>query len=188
MDVKLKEQDMLFAGFGGQGLQLSSLLLTIAAANEGKNALHYSEYTGEVRGGIIICTVVVADAERQIFSPKREKAQVVVAMSRSAFQRYENAVRPGGYLFVNSSLIPTEASRDDITAVYIPFNDLAREAGDERTLSMVLVGAIAQKLGTVSVQSLLDATPEVFPPHRQRLVPTNQKAIAKGAEFVQRGA
>ncbi len=182
------ERDMIWAGFGGQGVQLASLLLTAAAAKVGKKALHYSSYSSEVRGGVITCTVIVNDdATEEIYSPLVSDAWGLITMNRRALDQFENAVKPGGVLLVNSSIVPRKTERHDVTALYVPCNDIAKEVGDERTISMIALGALLEKTGIVPVDVAIKSVEDILPPHRKGLVSINQKAIARGAAFVREG-
>ena len=54
------QTEVMFAGFGGQGIMLIGQMLAYAGMNEGKNVVWLPSYGPEMRGGTAYCTVVVA--------------------------------------------------------------------------------------------------------------------------------
>ena len=54
--------EVLIAGFGGQGIMLMGKLLAYGAIYEGLEVTFYPSYGPEMRGGTANCTVVVSDA------------------------------------------------------------------------------------------------------------------------------
>jgi 2-oxoglutarate ferredoxin oxidoreductase subunit gamma len=177
------EIDIVFGGTGGQGVQLATQLLAQAATLEGKNALQYCDYTSEMRGGKIDCTVVVADAGEEIGSPRRPRPRAVVAMSPRALDEYGPGVRPGGLLLVNASMVDPRVLRRDCDVFLVPTLRLAAEVGEARTVSMIAVGALVGRLGIVAVESLVEALRAVVPAHRQKLIAVNEKALRRGAAY-----
>ena len=55
------QNEVIFAGFGGQGIMLIGQMLAYAGMNEGKNVVWLPSYGPEMRGGTAYCTVVVSD-------------------------------------------------------------------------------------------------------------------------------
>ena len=113
----------IFAGFGGQGMLLIGEFLAYAGMIENKHVSWLPSYGPEMRGGTANCSVVVSDSP--IASPVITKASCVVAMNRPSLDKFEQAVRPGGMLIVNSSLIDRKAERSDIDVFYVPANEIA---------------------------------------------------------------
>mgnify|MGYP003293417474 FL=1 len=67
--------EIIFAGFGGQGVILAGKILALAGMSEDKNVSHIPSYGAEMRGGTANCSVIVSDEE--IASPVIEKPDVV---------------------------------------------------------------------------------------------------------------
>jgi len=61
------QSEVMFAGFGGQGILLSAKILAHAGMEEGKEVAWVPSYGPEMRGGTAYCTVVISD--RPIGSP-----------------------------------------------------------------------------------------------------------------------
>ena len=174
------EKSILFAGFGGQGVQTLGKLLAYAANEEEKYVTFSPAYGGEMRGGTSNCTVIVSD--RQIGSPTREKLDMVVAMDIESFRRFEPQVKSGGLLICNDSLIPLKTEREDITQVNIPANELALEAGSDKTLNVIMLGFIAAHYDLVSKEAAEKIVDEKLG-KKEKFRAMNQKAFILGANY-----
>src|SRR5690554_7242810 len=107
----MSAQQVIIAGFGGQGVMSMGQLLTYAGMLEGKNVSWLPSYGPEMRGGTANCNVIISDDE--VGSPIVTKASAVIALNRPSLDKFEDAVVPGGLLFINSTLIDRKAERDD---------------------------------------------------------------------------
>ena len=169
---------MIFAGFGGQGVLLMGQLIAYAGMILGKEVSWMPSYGPEMRGGSANCSVVVSD--EPVGSPRVEDADVVVAMNRPSLEVFENSVVPGGLLIYNSSLIDVKPARKDIRVCAIPANDIAAELGSAKVTNMVMLGAVAKLTGAFSAEELVDALRHTFGPAKEHLMPKNREAIDRG--------
>ena len=174
---------LIIAGFGGQGVLMIGNLLAYAAMGEGRNVSYLPIYGVEMRGGTADCTVVMSSQE--IGSPLIERADAVVVMNPDSLPKYEKRVRKDGLLFINASLIkPEDTSRQDVTLLPVPFNDIALETGNARLANMVALGAFTEKTRLVQRASLFNAFESVLDKRYHSLIPANIKALEQGAEFI----
>ena len=109
-------KEFIFAGFGGQGMLLIGKFMAMACMLDGKHVSWLPSYGPEMRGGTANCSVIVSDED--VASPMVDKADAIVAMNLPSLDKFENKVRPGGVLVINSSIIERKSTRDDITVVY----------------------------------------------------------------------
>ena len=172
----------VFSGFGGQGVLMMGYVLAHAGMEEDKHVTFLPAYGAEVRGGTANCTVAVS--EEEIASPVASSPDFVIAMNYPSMVKYENMVKKDGVIFLNSDLISEKPARDDLKVILVPANTLAHEMGNDRVLNMIMLGAMAKITGIVSQQSLEHAVGSVLEGKKQALVEINQKAIAKGADYV----
>ncbi|MGQ9602804.1 MAG: 2-oxoacid:acceptor oxidoreductase family protein [bacterium] len=172
----------IMAGFGGQGVVLMGTLLSYAAMVEGKHTTFFPSYGAEMRGGTANCSVVVSD--REIASPLVVQPDCVVVMNIASFDRFVGQVRPGGILFVNSSLVESKTSRNDIEEIRVPANEIAEELGSPRAANMVMLGAVIAKTGAVKVESAIGSLQKVLSERAMRFLEVNKKALRKGYELV----
>lgn len=176
------EEQIIIAGFGGQGVQLIGQLLTYAGMNEGKNVSFLPSYGPEMRGGTTNCNVIISD--EPVGSPIVGEATAALVLNRPSMDKFEGAVAPGGALFINSSLIERKCARGDITAYEIPANDIARELGNDRVANMVMLGAYIEHSKAVAADSVMDQLAKSFGERRAHLLPVNREAIEAGARCV----
>lgn len=173
---------VIIGGFGGQGVLLMGRLLAMAAVSEGKNACWLPAYGPEKRGGTADCSIIISDGD--IPSPLVSLADFVIAMNDYAFEKFEDSVAPGGCLLVNSSLITKQSKRKDIKVYYVPCNEIAIEAGSEKTANMVMLGAFLELSGCVDKGEVLNALLETLGQAKANLIPLNRDAIKRGAAVV----
>lgn len=158
-------------------------VLATAGMNEDKHVTFLPSYGAEMRGGTANCTVVVSDQE--IASPISSSPDFVVAMNYPSMIKYQNLVRTGGTMFLNSDLISEVPARTDIKIVKIPANALAHEMGNDRALNMVMLGAVNAIAGIVSSDALAKAVEAVLGDKKAKLIAVNQKALSIGSESVE---
>jgi 2-oxoglutarate ferredoxin oxidoreductase subunit gamma len=176
-------EQIIIAGFGGQGVMSMGQLLAYAGMLEGKNVSWLPSYGPEMRGGTANCNVIITDD--MVASPIVTQASVVIALNKPSLDKFESAVVPGGMLFVNSSLIDRKSVRDDIDVFYIPANEIADQLGNARIANTVVLGAyLAKTEGSVSPNSIIEALKKVLGPEKQDLIPLNEEALERGAELV----
>ncbi len=157
-------------------------VLAVAGMKEDKHVTYLPAYGAEMRGGTANCTVVVSDQE--IASPIASTPEYVVAMNYPSMVKFQNMVKTGGVMFLNSDLISELPARDDIKIVKIPANTLAHEMGNDRALNMVMLGAVASVTGITSQAALVQALETAFQGKKRVLLEVNRKALEKGAEYI----
>jgi 2-oxoglutarate ferredoxin oxidoreductase subunit gamma len=175
-------EEIIFAGFGGQGILLSGKIVCIAAMREGKAVSHLPSYGAEMRGGTANCSVVVTDGE--VSSPVIPKPTICMIMNTPSLLRFEPAVRPGGTLIYNSSLIEITPERDDISCYKVNANDIADEEGSLKAANMVMLGALLKlKPELVKYESAVAALNEAVSLRNKALNEINQKALKRGYDL-----
>ena len=137
-------------------------------------------YGPEMRGGTANCTVILSD--KPIASPIITEADILVAMNGPSLDRFEDMLRPGGTLFINSSLIERRCGRRDVTACYVVCNRIAQELGSDKFANMIMLGAIVRKTGIVDLQSVEKAMEKQFTGKKAKFLPLNKEAVLKWAE------
>ncbi len=174
------QTEVMFAGFGGQGVMLIGQILAQAAMKEGKEVAWVPSYGPEMRGGTAYCTVVIGD--KPIGSPIVKRPSHLVALNRPSLEKFAPAVKPGGVILVNSSLISVPAGRDDVDEFRLAANELAQELGNVRTANIITLAAIVERAGLVSFEHLSQTIKEKFA-SKSKLIPINMEAMEKGREI-----
>ena len=174
-------EDVLIAGFGGQGIVFAGRLLSHAGLEEGKEVVFFPSYGAEMRGGTANCTVILSTGP--IASPIVSCPQNIIVMSQPSYLKFLARVKEGGRALINTSLVRDELIRDDVEMIRIPANEIAEKIGDSRVANMVALGAWVKKSGVVSLESLIKSFPEVISSGRLNLLPLNERALREGARF-----
>ena len=176
-------QDLIIAGFGGQGVMVIGNLLAYAAMKEGRHVTYLPIYGVEMRGGTANCTVVISS--REIGSPIVGRPRAAIVMNQPSLVKYEPRILDHGLLLINSSLIdPTTAMRQDIEILPVPAIELAQENGNPKLANMVALGAFVKKTRWVQLTSLFESFEAVLDSRYHSLIPLNVKAIQRGAKYV----
>ena len=173
------QQEVIIAGFGGQGVLFAGQLLAYAAMDKGKEVTWIPSYGPEMRGGTANCTVVISDQE--IGSPFVKNPSAVIAMNLPSLDKYENSVKTGGILVVNTSMVNRKVERDDITVVSIPANEIAEDVGSKRAVNMVMLGALLENIDILPLDALEAALEAHLPERHKKLLPVNLEALRQGA-------
>ena len=176
------EKTFIFAGFGGQGMLLIGKFMAMSCMLDGKHVSWLPSYGPEMRGGTANCSVIVSDDP--VASPLVDKADVIVAMNRPSLDKFEEHVKPGGVLVVNSSIIDRKAVRDDITVVYCDANGVADSVGNPKGANVAILGAVMEKAPIPSIDSMMEAIRIELGEKKARFLEGNKKALVAGMESV----
>jgi len=174
------QNDVILAGFGGQGVLLIGKMLAYAGLNQGKEVSWLPSYGPEMRGGTANCTVVISDTP--VRSPVIQSPSAVVAMNLPSLDKFEPTVKPGGMLFVNSSLIARDVTRTDLTTVLVPANDVANELENPKGANMVILGAYLGATGAVDIEEIEALIKKTFAA-KPKVVEANMEALHRGIEI-----
>ncbi|SDN47025.1 2-oxoglutarate ferredoxin oxidoreductase subunit gamma [Desulfonauticus submarinus] len=179
-----KYQDVIIAGFGGQGVMLIGNLLAYAAMEENLNVTYIPVYGPEMRGGTANCTVVIS--EEDIGSPIIFNPISLIVMNRPSLDKFQPRLQDNGILILNSSLIETElADKDRLKAYPVPANEIADKLGNIKMANMVALGAYIQATQILPLSAVQNALESVISSHYAHLIPHNAKALEAGAKHVQ---
>lgn len=171
------QKEVMFAGFGGQGILLIGKILAHAAMEEGFEVAWIPSYGPEMRGGTAYCLVVISD--RIIGSPIIKNPMHLVAMNRPSLEKFAPVVKPDGVVVINSSLIPVTSGRDDVDEILLPANDIARELGSVKAANIVVLAAFVARSKIVDFDVLRKCVKEEFA-GREKLIPLNLEALEQG--------
>jgi 2-oxoglutarate ferredoxin oxidoreductase subunit gamma len=171
-------EEIIFAGFGGQGVLFAGQLLAYTALAEEKHVTWIPSYGPEMRGGTANCTVVVSSDP--IGSPVCMHPSIAVAFNNPSLEKYEELVKPGGLLVVNESLVVHKPQRTDIDVIMLPATSLASELGEVKMTNMLLFGALLAFRPLVAVESVESVLREKLGPNKAHLYTINMTALEHG--------
>lgn len=175
----MKTQEIIFAGFGGQGILSMGKFLAYAGMESKLNVTWLPSYGAEMRGGTANCSVILTEAS--IGCPVVTKADTVVAMNRPSLDKFESFLKPKGVLIIDSDFIDRKLERQDIEVIAIPAQTLAEGIGSKKIANMILLGALVKKTGIVPMELLLES---LRIHGKEDFYEINRIALQKGSEFV----
>lgn len=175
--------EMIFAGFGGQGVLSMGMLMAYAAMKEGREVSWMPSYGPEMRGGTANCIVNLSD--QPISSPIVSTFDTAVVLNQPSLIKFEPRVKAGGILIWESTTIKEPPTRTDIKIYGLPAIEKATsELKNLKVMNMLFLGALVKINGIVKRESLLLALKETLPERHHHLIPLNEQAITLGMSLV----
>lgn len=167
--------EVRLAGTGGQGMILAGIILSEAAAiGAGKNVVQTQSYGPEARGGTSKAEVIIADAG--IDYPQVIQANLLLAMSQEACDRYGREVKAEGWLIVDADKVKRVPPHP--RTVRVPITRVAaEELGRGITANIVGLGVIVGLTGIVPQQAIVEAVEKLVPPGTKEI---NLRALEAG--------
>ena len=182
-------KEIRIAGFGGQGVILAGIVLGKAASlYDGLYAVQTQSYGPEARGGASRAEVVISDEE--IDYPKVQSPDILVAMSHQALLTYMDDLKAGGTLIVDPDMVIENEIQDfveerNISYFRAPATRTAEEkVGITIVANMVMIGALTEATGVVSVRAAEEAIKNSVPPGTEE---KNIMAFQAGRELIMEG-
>lgn len=175
-------EEIIIAGFGGQGVMSMGQLLAYAGMKENKHVSWLPSYGPEQRGGTANASVVISSDE--VGSPVIDRPSTLIALNTPSLKKFEHSVKKNGNIFINADLIHETTERDDIQFFPIKANTMAHKLKNDRVAGMIILGAFIEKTGILNVNSLVNALLQVLGKDKKHLVPVNEKAINLGREWI----
>ena len=172
-------QNIIIAGFGGQGVLSLGQFIAYSAMYEGKNVTWLPSYGPEMRGGTANCSVVVSD--EPVASPIIAFLDTLIAMNKPSLDKFVDKVKPGGLIIVNSSIIKDKVKRTDVKVCYINANELSLQAGNTKTANIVVLGAFMKQTGLFAKEDVIKSIEKIFA-KKPKVIPMNIKAFEIGYE------
>ncbi len=176
-----KAQEVIIAGFGGQGVMFAGKLIASAGMLDEKEVSWLPSYGPEMRGGTANCHVIVSD--ELVGSPIIVNPTTLIVLNRPSLDKFENTVLPGGILMVDTSLVDRKVSRTDIKVVEISATQLALDMGERKLGNMVILGKWIRETGLVSMETVQKALKKAVPAGKEKLIELNIKALEIGYNY-----
>lgn len=176
-------EEIIIAGFGGQGVLSMGKILAYAGMMQGKEVCWMPSYGPEMRGGTANVTVIVG--ENKINSPILQTFDTVVILNEQSMLKFESAVKPGGNLFYDGNGCNTLPTRKDINIYHIPATEKSAEMGNTKIFNIMVLGGILEKLPVVNTQYIEQGLYKSLPARAHKLIPLNMEAFNIGKNIVE---
>lgn len=173
--------EMVFAGFGGQGVLTMGQTVSYGAVDLGLETSWIPAYGPESRGGTSNCTVMVSGDK--IASPVTNTPGAIIVLNEPSFTKFIPRLKPGGVAVCNRDLITSETDRKDITLIWVSANTEAKELGNLMTAGNICLGALNAKTGFLTREGIEKGLEHIFTGSKAKLIPMNMKAYDRGVEL-----
>jgi 2-oxoglutarate ferredoxin oxidoreductase subunit gamma len=171
--------EIRIAGFGGQGVILSAIILGRAASiHQGAFATMTQSFGPEARGGA--CSAQLILSASPILYPYVTKPDILVVMSQEAYTRFVPELKDGGTLIVEQDLVRVSELKPNTRVFSIPATRLAEELGKRMVLNSVMVGFFTAVTQLLSKDAVSKAVSDSVPSSFRDL---NLKAFEKGFDY-----
>lgn len=176
------KEEIVIAGFGGQGVLSMGKILAYAGLMDGLEVTWMPSYGPEQRGGTANVTVILSDSS--ISSPVLDTYDTAVILNQQSLDKFESRVKPGGTLIYDPYGIHRAPTRTDIKIVPVEAMEATFEMKNGKTYNMILLGALLACRPLVDMDAVVKALKKTLPERHHHLLPLNEEALRKGMSLV----
>ena len=176
-------EEIIIAGFGGQGVLSMGKILAYSGVMEDKEVSWMPSYGPEQRGGTSNVTVIVSD--ERICSPIISKYDTAIVLNQQSLDKFENSVKPGGLLIYDPNGITREPERKDINIYKIAATATAQEKGIAKVFNMIVLGGFLKLKPIVGSEFIHKGLEKSLPARHHNLIPQNEEAIELGKTLIE---
>ena len=176
------KEELIIAGFGGQGVLSLGKILAYSGIMQDKEVTWMPSYGPEMRGGTANVTVIISD--KKISSPILSKFDTAIVLNQQSMDKFENLVKPGGYLIYDPNGITHHPTRTDINICTIYAADESELMGNDKAFNMIVLGALLKKKPIVTMESVIKGLKKSLPERHHHLIPMNEQAIKVGMDKI----
>lgn len=176
-------EEIIIAGFGGQGVLSLGKIIAYSGIMEGKEVSWMPSYGPEMRGGTCNVTVIISDS--RISSPVVKRIDTAVILNQQALDKFEKDVKEGGTLIYDPNGITRHPERTDINIYKIDAARLSVELGNPKIYNMIIMGAILKARPILSDENVELGLKKSLPERHHKLIPLNMQAVENGSKNVE---
>ena len=171
-------QNILLAGFGGQGILFAGKVAAYSGLMDGKEVSWLPSYGPEMRGGTANCSVCISDDP--ICSPLILNPDALLVMNKPSYDKFIHKVQPGGVAVIDATLISDRDEIEGVKTCYVEATRLAEENGLQGLANIILLGKVLKECGFASLEAVKKGIEKSVPARKQHLVEPNFRAIELG--------
>ena len=171
-------QNILLAGFGGQGILFAGKVAAYSGLMDGKEVSWLPSYGPEMRGGTANCSVCISDDP--ICSPLILNPDALLVMNKPSYDKFNHKVQPGGVAVVDATLIGDREEIEGVKTCYVEATRLAEENDLQGLANIILLGKVLKECGFASLEAVKKGIEKSVPARKQHLVEPNFRAIELG--------
>lgn len=178
------KEEIIIAGFGGQGVLSMGKILAYAGVMQGQEVSWIPSYGPEMRGGTANVTVILSD--QRISSPVLVEFDTCIALNQQSLDKFVPQIKPGGTLLYDPNGITHPPERHDVSIYTVDAAVAAAQSGNAKVFNMIVLGAFLQIKPIVTIENVIKGLRESLPERAHKLIPANEAALRKGMEIVRK--
>lgn len=176
------KEEIIIAGFGGQGVLSMGKILAYSGMMEGKEVSWMPSYGPEQRGGTANVTVILSD--NRISSPVLNEYDIAIILNQPSMDKFEMKVKKGGILIFDGYGIHKPLTRTDINIYRVDAMDAATEMNNSKAFNMLILGGLLKIVPMVRLENVMLGLKKTLPERHYNLLPMNEAAIRQGMGII----
>ena len=172
--------EIMLAGLGGMGVLTAGQLIAYAVLPKHKYVSWVPSYGVSMRGGLCECTVIFSNEE--ITSPLLDQAAAVILFDGSQIKAFEDRVRAGGVMIVESAGLKDNPKREDFKLMPVAGLEIAMRMGDGQLNNMVLLGVYTGVVKAISADLIEDELARRYT-SKEAALKRNREAFQEGLKL-----
>lgn len=175
---------IIFAGFGGQGILTAGLLLANTGSICGKEVIWMPSYGSEMRGGTANCSVKIDD--EMISSPFIKKIDYLVVMNKPSLDKFLPQMKEGGTVVIDSSIVTELPDMPGLNVAAVPAGEICERLKNTRGANICMLGALAGCSDLFTVGQYENGIKDYFS-GKPQFHESNMAVFHAGYDFVKAG-
>ena len=176
------KEEIIIAGFGGQGVLSMGKILAYSALMQGQEVSWLPSYGPEMRGGTANVTVILSD--ERISSPVLTKFDTAIVLNQPSLDKFEDKVKPGGTLIYDGNGITRHPERKDINIFRVDATEKAAKLKMLKTFNMIVLGGFLKVKPIVEFDNVIAGLKKSLPSRHHHLIPKNEEALKIGVDLI----
>lgn len=178
------KEEIIIAGFGGQGVLSMGKILAYSGLMQGQEVSWMPSYGPEQRGGTANVTVILSD--ERISSPVLNSYDTAIVLNQPSLDKFEYKVKPGGTLIYDSNGLHKFPTRTDINIYRIDATEYAYANDTAKSINMIILGGLLRIRPIVKIENILKGLKKSLPERHHHLIPMNEKALHTGMDLIRK--
>jgi 2-oxoglutarate ferredoxin oxidoreductase subunit gamma len=176
-------EELIIAGFGGQGVLSMGKILAYSGIMEDKEVTWFPSYGPEMRGGTANVTVIISD--KRISSPIVKHFDTAIILNQQSMDKFEKSVKSGGMLLYDPNGVIHPPTRTDINIFKVDATKTAVEMGNPKVFNMIVFGSYLKIRPILTLDNVEKGLQKSLPERYHNTIPLNLAAIKKGQQIVE---
>ena len=175
-------EEIVIAGFGGQGVLSMGKILAYSGVMQDMEVSWMPSYGPEMRGGT--ANVIVIISSDRISSPVIKKFDTAIILNQQSLDKFESAVKPGGSLIYDSNGITRFPDRKDIILYRIDATEEATKMNNPKIFNTIVLGGFLKIKPIIKMENVIKGLKKSLPERYHNLIPINEQALHRGMELI----